>query len=110
MIVFVSPSSEEVVKRVHASYNTYMRQSIREGKEKKPQCQSYMERCSFFSIAIDSALIGNEHLFSCFSRFCFEDSIIQIPLFFDVCHRASGNDIAQFVFNKLLNFNPAFEN
>ena len=86
-----------------------MRQSIRDGKEKKRQCQRYMEGCSFFSIAIDSALVGNEHLFACFSRFCFEDSVVQIPLFFDVCHRATGNDIAQFVFNKLLDFNPVFE-
>ena len=109
MIVFISPSSEEIVKRVHASYNSCVRQSIRDGKEKKRQCQRYMEGCSFFSIAIDSALVGNEHLFACFSRFCFEDSVVQIPLFFDVCHRATGNDIAQFVFNKLLDFNPVFE-
>ena len=81
MIVFISPSSEEIVKRVHASYNSCVRQSIRDGKEKKRQCQRYMEGCSFFSIAIDSALVGNEHLFACFSRFCFEDSVVQIPLF-----------------------------
>ena len=35
MIVFIGPSSEEVVKRVHASYNTCVRRSIRDCDEKK---------------------------------------------------------------------------
>ena len=109
MIVFISPSSEEVVKKVFASYNSCVRQSLRDGMEKKEQCQRFMETCSYFSIAIDSALIRNEHLFSCFSRFCFEDSVIQLPLFFDVCHGSTGNEIAHFVFTKLLEFNPTFE-
>ena len=109
MIVFISPSSEEVVKKVHASYNSCVRQSLRDGQEKNRQCQHLMESCSFFSIAIDSAQIRNEHLYSCFVRFCLEDSVIQLPLFFDVCHQTTGNDIAHFVFNKLLEFNPSFE-
>ena len=68
-----------------------------------------MEECSFFSIAIDSTLIRNEHLYSCFARFSFEDSIKQTPLFFVICHRSTANDLANFVSNKLIEHDCVFE-
>ena len=83
MMVFVHPPSMSIVKKVFASYSTCVRQSLRDEHEKTGLCQRYMDECSFFAIAIDSTLIRNEHLYSCFARFSFDGHIIQIPLFFD---------------------------
>ena len=60
-------------------------------------------------MALDSALVRNEHLLSCFARFSFKDSVLQVPVFFDVCPDQSGNGIAQFVFQKLVENNVSFE-
>ena len=68
-----------------------------------------MEECVFFSIAIDSALVRNEHVFSCFVRFTFEDCIIQTPLFFEVWNASTCNEIARMVFNKLIEKHASFE-
>ena len=108
-MVFVNPQCEEITKRIHASYNTCVRQYQSDERQKKQTCQKYFRECAFFSLALDSALIRNEHLLSCFARFSFEDSVIQIPIFFDVCHDKSGNGIAQFVFQKLIENNISFE-
>ena len=109
MMVFVNPQCEEITKRIHASYNTCVRQYQSDERQKKQTCQKYFRECAFFSLALDSALIRNEHLLSCFARFSFEDSVIQVPIFFDVCHDQSGNGIAQFVFKKLMENNISFE-
>ena len=68
-----------------------------------------MQDWRFFSIAIDSSLIRNQHLFSCFIRFSFEDRIVQRPLFLDVLSASTGNGIAELVFNKLLEHGVQFE-
>ena len=68
-----------------------------------------MQECLYFSIALDSALVRNQHLLSCFARFSFNDRLIEIPLFFDIINDLSGNGIAQFVFNKLVEKNVSFE-
>ena len=108
MMVFVFPESEAVTKRVHASFNSCVRQSLRDDQNQIETCQRYFQECSFFSIALDSTLVRNEHLLSCFARFSFDDHIKQVPVFFEVCPDQSGNGIAQFVFNKLLENNVKF--
>ena len=109
MMVFIYPPSRSVVKKVHASYSTCVRQTLRDGHEKKRLCERYMDECSFFAIAIDSTLIRNEHLFSCFARFSFEDRLIRIPLFFDTYHQSTGDEIALFVYHKLVEHNCSFQ-
>ena len=104
MLVFVSPQCE-VVNHGFTQVITLMYESLKEELEKKRICQRYFRECEFFSFALDSALVRNEHLLSCFARFSFKDSAIQIPVFFDVCHDRSGNGIAQFVFQKLIENN-----
>ena len=108
-MVFVHAESRSIVKKVHASYSTCVRQSLKDELENKTLCQNYMDKCSFFAIAIDSTLIRNEHLFSCFARFSFEDRLIQIPLFFDTYHQLSGDGVAHLVYNKLAEHNCEFE-
>ena len=109
MIVFINPHSRSIVKKVHASYSTCVRQSLKDESEKKRLFQKYMDECLFFAVAIDSTQIRNEHLFSCFARFSFQDSLIQIPMFFDVHHLSTGDGVAHFVFDKLVQFNCSFE-
>ena len=109
MIVFTHPPSTEIVKRVKASYTSCIRQTLREEEERKRLVQQHMDECSHFSLATDSALIRNEHVFSCFARFTFEDRVVQTPLFFGVFHGSTGNDIAHWAFNKILEHGPSFE-
>ena len=47
--------------------------------------------------------------FSCFGRFSFQDSLIKSLMFFDVHHLSTGNGVAHFVFDKLVQFNCSFE-
>ena len=109
MIVFVHQQSAAVTKKVKASYNSRVRQTLRDEQERKQMCQRYMQDCCFFSIAIDSSLIRSQHLFSCFVRFSFEDRIVQTPLFFEVLSASTGNGIAELVFNKILEHGVQFE-
>ena len=49
MIVFIHPSSTEIVKRVKASYTSCIRQTLREEEERKRLVQQHMDECSYFS-------------------------------------------------------------
>ena len=71
--------------------------------EKKSKIsEKNMTDCRFFSIAVDTALFGNEHLLSCFARYSLDSQMIQLPIFFATCFVSSGNDMAQFLFDKLV--------
>ena len=61
-----------------------------------------MKDCHFFAIAVDTALFEDEHLYSCFARYSFDGQIIQLPLFFATCFVSSGKDMAEFLFDKLI--------
>ena len=63
----------------------------------------------YFSLAIDTALFGQEHVLSCTSRFVFDDKMEQLTLFYAVCHCSTGNELAQFVFDKLKQYDAPFE-
>ena len=65
--------------------------------------------CKYFSLAIDTALFGQEHVLSCTSRFVFDERMEQFTLFYSVCHASTGNELAQFVFDKLKQFKVPFE-
>ena len=108
MIVYIHPKSEVIADKIRASYSTCLRQSLKDEKANDSLCRRYMEECSHFSIAVDSALIRREHVLSCFIRFAFHESVLQIPLFFSVCSLKSGNDIALFLMDKLLEHGAVF--
>ena len=101
MIVYIHPKSEEIVNKIFASYTSCLRHCLKDEMVGKSLCRRYMEECSYFSIAADSALIRREHVLSCFVRFVFEEMVVQLPLFFSVCSMMSGNDLALFVMDKL---------
>ena len=106
----IHPSgSEDVAHKIHASYTSCMRSCREDEEKKKEMSKRYMKDCSFLSIAVDSALVRNEHLLSCFVRFSFEERTSQKPLFFAICPSSTGSGQALFVFNKLVEFETPFE-
>ena len=102
MIIYIHPKSEVIVNRIHASYSTCLRQSLKDETACNSLCRRYMDECPPFAIAVDSALIRRENIVSCFVWFMFRESIVQIALFFSVCSLKSGNDLALFVMDKML--------
>ena len=109
MVVFVSPSSEEVSRRFFASHDSCKRQSLKDEERKHLLCKRYMDECLFFSIAVDTAQFRNEHYMSCIIRFSFDNKMIQLPLFITPCLDLSGKDLACFVFDKLRERNARFD-
>ena len=53
--------------------------------------------------------VGREHIISCFVPFAFEETVVQIPLFFTVCSQTTGNDIALFMMEKLVEHGAILE-
>ena len=54
-----------------------------------------------FSLALDTALFGQEHVMSCTVRFIFESDVMQFPLFMALCYATSGEEMASFLSSKL---------
>ena len=100
-MVFISPESSEVSKRIFASYDSCTRQSLKDAEKKHVICKRYMRDCLFFSIAVDTALFRKEHFIACMVKFSFEDKIVIVPLFITQCLVSSGKDLAVFIFNNL---------
>ena len=79
-------------------------------QKKKELTKRQMRECSFLSIAVDSALVRNEHLLSCFVRFSFEEQTLQTPLFFfAICPSTTGSGQAHFIYNKLVKLETPFD-
>ena len=101
-LVLISPESENMARNIRASYDSCRRQSMKDEEKSKEISKRFMTDCHFFSIAVDTALFGNEHQLSCFARYSFDSQITQLPLFFATCFVSSGKDMAQFMFDKLV--------
>ena len=108
-MIFIHPGCEEVVQKIHASYTSCMRSCKEAEQKQKEMLKQNMKECSFLSIAVDSALVRNEHLLSCFVRFSFEERTVQKPLFFAICPSSTGRGHAHFIFNKLVESETPFE-
>ena len=63
------------------------------------------ETCNKFSIALDTALFGQDHVLMSSVRFSFDAHLEQMPLFFSVRDASTGHDLAVFVFNRLKQMN-----
>ena len=62
-----------------------------------------------FSIALDTAVFGQEHVLSCIGRFTNQDSLSQFPLFFSACHESTEEEMAGFIFKRLKQIHAPFE-
>ena len=65
--------------------------------------------CKNDSLAVETALFGQEHVLSCTTQFGFDDKMEQLTLFYAVCHGTTGEELAQFLFDKLKQYNSPFE-
>ena len=54
-----------------------------------------------FSLALDMALLGQEHVMSCTVRFNSESDEMQFLLFMALCYATSGEEMASFLSSKL---------
>ena len=72
----------------------------------------YVEKCfaacKYFSLAVDTALFRQDHVLSCTARFVFEDKMEQLTLFYAACHASTGDELSQFLYDKLKQFNVPF--
>ena len=58
--------------------------------------------CLHFSLAVDMAQFGQDHFLSCIGRFGFDDRISQVVLLFDKVAKKTGDKVARFIFDKLV--------
>ena len=109
VIVFISPENEEISRRIFASHTSCQRQSLKDVDKKFVLCKKYMNECLFFSLAVDTALFGNQHFISCIVRFTFDNNMLEIPLFISSCAASSGKEMARYIFERLIERNACFE-
>ena len=109
MVAFIAPERANITRLIFASYSSCVRQAEMEERRTQELCDEFMKKCLFFSIGVDTSLFRNQHVLSCFTRFCFQDGLVHVPLFFATCDVSTGNTMAEFVFNKLVENNAVFE-
>ena len=108
ILAFASPKNEEIARGVHASYLSCRRGTKKHHREMDLYVENCFETCKYFSLAVDTALFGQEHVLSCTSRFMFDDRFEQFTLFYSVCHGSTGEELGHFVYNKLKQYNVPF--
>ena len=108
VIVFVDPGNSPLARRLHAGYLSCVRESLRHMDDTDVVIQSCFGSCEWFSIALDTALFGQDHVLTCTARFAFKNRIVQFPLFMCVCCASTGEELAAFVFNRLKQINAPF--
>ena len=109
MLVFTSPKNKEIARKIHAGYLSCRREAMKQHEKRDIHINNCLTTCKYFSLAIDTALFGQEHVLSCTSRFVFDERMEQFTLFHSVCRASTGNELAQFVFDKLKQFKVPFE-
>ena len=109
ILLFATPENKKLTDHIHAGYLSCVRDSARIAMEQELEFKKSFLDCEFFALALDTALFGQEHVLSCIARFTFPDRITQTPLFYSVCEASTGEDLANFVFDRLRNENVPFE-
>ena len=84
VIFFVSKGNEAFCKHIHAGYLSCVRECERRVDRMDTSLDQQFERRRLFSLALDTALFGQEHVLSCVVRLVSEDCMTQFPLFFGV--------------------------
>ena len=108
LIVFLSPQNQDVASNIHAGYLSCQRESVKQHIKRDVYVDNCFATCKYFSLAIDTSLFGQEHVLACTTRFVFDKRIEQFNLFFSVCRASTGEELAQFVFDKLKGYNVPF--
>ena len=109
ILVLTSPKTEEIARKIHASYLSCRREAVKQHTERDSSVETRLATCKYFSLAIDTAQFGQEHVLSCTTRTVFDEKMEQLTLFYSVCHASTGEELAHFVFDKLKQFNVPFK-
>lgn len=107
-MLLLSEENSEVIQHVHTNYDSCVREALAKGLEKDTYIDDCFQQCTCFSLALDTALFGQEHIMVCTVRFVFEVNITQFPLFMAACDASTGEEMAAFVLTKLLEKRAAF--
>ena len=97
VLLLPSDDNAAVVQQIHASYDSCVRDAWAKCSEKDEYVADCFQRCTAFSLALDTALFGQEHIMACTVRFVFESDVEQFPLFMDVCLASTGEELASFI-------------
>ena len=101
VLVFSNPDLLTFARKIHSGYFSCLRESFRQKDSTEVYLQSCFESCEKYSIALDTALFGQDHVLACSILFAFSDSLEHLPLFFSVCDASTGQELASFVMNRL---------
>ena len=101
VLVLLSEQHTDITKRIHSNYDSCLRDSWAKGEEKDTFVADCFQECRCFSLALDTALFGQEHIMSCTVRFVFDDNTTQFPLFMALCYASSGDEMASFLLSKM---------
>ena len=108
IILFTAPDKISLARSIHAGYLSCLREAVRQTNKTDSNIQALFESCRYFSIGLDTALFGQDHVMSCTVRFSLNDRVEQMPLFLSVCGASSGEEMAEFVFRRLKDVNVPF--
>ena len=108
ILLLVSDASNDLCKHVHAGYLSCVRECEKRVDKRNVFVEECFRGCDWFSLALDSALFGQDHVLSCIGRFTFQDTMKQFPLFFSVCYASTGDEMASFVFERLKRMRAPF--
>ena len=104
----MDPENISFAQKVHAGYQSCLRDSVGTIRSTDIYAQSCFETCQRFSIGLDTALFGQDHVLACSVRFAFDNRLEQFPLFFSVCDASTGQNLASFIFTRLKQINAPF--
>ena len=101
VLVFLVEDNIQLARKIHASYDSYLRESFDQARLSDGVVHKCFDTCEYFSISLDTSLFGQDHILVCTVRFTFKTRLEQFPLFFGVCDASTGQELADFVFRRL---------
>ena len=70
-MLLLSDDNAQVEQQIHTNFDSCVREALAAGDEKDEYVENCFQQCAFFSLALDTALFGQEHIMSCTVRFVF---------------------------------------
>ena len=101
VLVFINRDNLEFARKIHASYDSCLRESFNQARLTDSVIRKCFDTCDYFSVALDTSLFVQDQVFVCTVRFTFKTHMEQFPLFFSVCDASTGQELAAFVFGRL---------
>ena len=110
MLCFISLENTRFAKRIHVSYSGCVRDARNQYQQIQRRHVEMFRECCYFSLALDTAQFGRENFLSCVARFGFLDKISQEILLFEKISKTTGQELARFLFDRLVEKNVTSKN